>query len=217
MFPSLPLWAGMPGMDLTDTGRLRIESLSFFAVIFLLSAWFIQLVWNLFRRDFPTTIPRLGFGQALGLTILWGLLFVLVLTMISGARELLTPGAWKKQGWTYALADAHASANIEEITDTIYRQKIEDLRFALWDHARKNGGQFPSSSGETSFPSDRWQVPGSSGLRYLYSANQASDPAVPLAWEPEVFGAQRLVLFSDGTIGSMDSSTLERLLKRGER
>ncbi len=36
--------------------------------------------------------------------IIWGLLFVLVLTMISGARELMTPGAWEKEGFTYVLA-----------------------------------------------------------------------------------------------------------------
>ena len=35
--------------------------------------------------------------------VLWGLLFMLVLTMISGARELLTPGAWEKKGATYQL------------------------------------------------------------------------------------------------------------------
>jgi hypothetical protein len=30
-------------------------------------------------------------------------LFLLVLTMISGARELMTPGAWEKKGFTYQL------------------------------------------------------------------------------------------------------------------
>ena len=37
--------------------------------------------------------------------VVWGSLFVLVLTMISGARELMTPGAWKKDGITYVLED----------------------------------------------------------------------------------------------------------------
>jgi hypothetical protein len=37
---------------------------------------------------------------------LWGLLFLLILTMISGARELMTPGAWEKHGSTYELKDA---------------------------------------------------------------------------------------------------------------
>jgi hypothetical protein len=36
---------------------------------------------------------------------LWGLLFLLILTMISGARELMTPGAWEKHGSTYRLKD----------------------------------------------------------------------------------------------------------------
>lgn len=40
----------------------------------------------------------------MGLVVLWGLLFIVVLAMISGARELMTPGAWEKQGATYRLA-----------------------------------------------------------------------------------------------------------------
>jgi len=52
-----------------------------------------------------TWLPRLSFGRALAGVILWGLLFFIVLTMISGARELMTPGAWKKDGATYKLAD----------------------------------------------------------------------------------------------------------------
>ena len=51
---------------------------------------------------FPN-LPKLNFWRALGLTVLWGLLFMVVLTMISGGRELMTPGAWDRQGATYKL------------------------------------------------------------------------------------------------------------------
>jgi hypothetical protein len=54
------------------------------------------------RRDF-VRLPVLTFGRALALVTLLGFLFVLVLTMISGARELMTPGAWVKDGLKYKL------------------------------------------------------------------------------------------------------------------
>ena len=68
----------------------------------LVSAGLIQLLWNSLRKSF-TRLPRLNYPRAIGLVVLWGLLFIVVLTMISGARELMTPGAWEKQGATYRL------------------------------------------------------------------------------------------------------------------
>lgn len=212
---ALPLWAGMPSVtiELTDLAKLRVQSISFFVLVFLVSAGLICLVWNFLRRDF-SFLPRLSFLRALGVTTLWGLLFVLVLTMISGARELLTPGAWKKQGWTYTLDNPGPEAQ-PPITEEIRRKHLEELRFALWDHARKNGG-FPQSPDETTIPTERWLVPGPSGMRYLY-AQPPFEGASVLAWEPEVFGLQRLVLFSDGAIGSMDSASLARILPGGRQ
>src|SRR5687767_15824936 len=100
-----PARAGMPSFTLTDAASLRLQSISFFLVVFLLSALVIRWIWNALTTDFPR-LPRLSYPKALGLVALWGLLFLLVLTMISGARELLTPGAWKKdEGLTYTLGD----------------------------------------------------------------------------------------------------------------
>src|SRR5437016_1584825 len=86
--------AGMPSVNLTDIARLRLETLSFFLFVFLACAKVVQLIWNGLTRDFPR-LPRLGYWRSVGLVGLWGLLFLVVLTMISGARELLTPGAWE--------------------------------------------------------------------------------------------------------------------------
>jgi hypothetical protein len=83
----------------------RWQGLSFFVACLLLSAWGVKGLWNSLRRDL-IWLPTIGYRGALGLVILWGFLFVIVLTMISGARELMTPGAWKKQGWTYKLAES---------------------------------------------------------------------------------------------------------------
>src|SRR4051795_6611410 len=46
-------WAGMPSpFVMTEIGRMRLESLSFFLILFFLSAGLIQLLWNYLRRDF---------------------------------------------------------------------------------------------------------------------------------------------------------------------
>ena len=97
--------AGMPSASLTDVARLRVENISFFLVVLLLSALLVQMIWNWLRNDFPR-LPRLTYPKAVAVIGLWGLLFVLVLTMISGARELMTPGAWEKNGATYRLKQA---------------------------------------------------------------------------------------------------------------
>ena len=100
-----PASAGMPIFSLTDIARMRLSSISFFLLVLLLSAWAVQGMWNALSKDFPR-LPRMTYGRALAAIALWGFLFVLVLTMISGARELLTPGAWEKTGLTYQVVGA---------------------------------------------------------------------------------------------------------------
>jgi len=103
--PNLSAMAGMPApFQLTEIARMRLEAISFFLVVLLVMAVLVQLVWNGLRGAF-TRLPRLSYWKALGLVFLWGLLFSVVLSMISGARELMTPGAWEKQGATYRLKD----------------------------------------------------------------------------------------------------------------
>ena len=98
-------WAGMgPPPVLTDVARARLQSLSFFIVLFFVAAGVVMVLWNLLRRDWAW-MPRLTYFKALGVVALWGLLFVLVLAMISGARELLTPGAWERNGAQYRLSE----------------------------------------------------------------------------------------------------------------
>src|SRR4051812_13073607 len=100
---SQPAWAGMAGaITLREIAKIRLQNLSFFIMVLLLSAALIRWVWNGLRKDF-TRLPHLSYFKALGLVMLWGLLFVLVLAMISGARELLTPGAWERNGAPYRL------------------------------------------------------------------------------------------------------------------
>lgn len=96
--------AGMPSASYTisEASKMRVETLSFFLAGFFLSAFCIKQLWNCLTKEF-SILPRITYGKALALVSLWGLLFILVLTMISGARELMTPGAWQKNGATYQL------------------------------------------------------------------------------------------------------------------
>src|SRR5262249_4331707 len=132
-------WAGMAGplptnperiFRLNDTPLARLQGISFFLAGLLVFATAVLGVWDYLQRDLPK-LPRLSFGKALAGVVLWGLLFVIVLAMISGARELLTPGAWSKQGWTYKLSTG-ASASSEESPSDLRRQALEKLRTELW-------------------------------------------------------------------------------------
>lgn len=119
--------AGMPSIlpeDLQTLLRLnediaaRLQSISFFALVLIVSNLCVWGLWNYVARD-SRWMPKLSFLKATSLVVLWGALFVVVLTMVSGARELLTPGAWKKTGFTHTLAapdieTEHVSASPEE-------------------------------------------------------------------------------------------------------
>jgi hypothetical protein len=103
LLPSVAL-AGMPApIVLTDIARLRVETISFFLAVFFACAAAVKSLWNRVLCVSFSQLPKLNFWRAMGLTALWGLLFIVVLTMISGGRELMTPGAWDHQGATYKL------------------------------------------------------------------------------------------------------------------
>lgn len=194
--------AGMPMALLTDLARMRVQTISFFLVGFLLCSWVVGKIWNAARRDFPR-LPYLTYSRATGLVTLWGLLFVLVLTMISGARELMTPGAWKKQGFTYKLADeVPTAATATAVPHEAERlQTLDRLRVALWTYARHHGGSFPPSSPPPEIPEDLWRLPDPSGMRYLYRPGQVADRGASLlAYEPNLFGKDRFALLTSGQI-----------------
>ena len=99
-----PAHAGMPMVTLSDMAQARLETLSFFLVLVLLLSLVVKILWNYLARDF-TRLPRMTYPKALAAVLLWGLVFLIVLTMISGARELMTPGAWEKHGATYKIKE----------------------------------------------------------------------------------------------------------------
>lgn len=218
--PSVAL-AGMPMIQLTDLARMRVQTISFFLMGFLLSAWLIQRLWNYLQKDF-TSLPRLSFGRAAGLTTLWGLLFVLVLTMISGARELMTPGAWKKDGLTYRLADAPTSPQAEppstDPPEWEREKKLYLLRDALWRYAKSNNSRFPPGRTVAEIPDESWRLPGLASLHYVYVTGLTADKGrIPLAYEPDLYGPYRFVLLSDGQIRRMQLDEILQSLPAEKR
>lgn len=205
-------WAGMPSITLTDLARMRIQTLSFFLLGILICSWIVQRIWNGLSKEF-SWLPRLTFGKALGLLTLWGFLFVLILTMISGARELMTPGAWEKQGLTYAIADKSPPAAPPDPLMEERRRAIDRLRIALWTYARSHDGRFPPQDDQAAIPDEAWQVPDPCGIRYRYVLGQIADEGhEPLAYEPGLFGLDCLVLLTDGRIVMMRLDAIDQAL-----
>jgi hypothetical protein len=220
---SRPALAGMPTplpedyervFRLTDAASERLQAISFFVVGVLAAAGAVQFLWNRLRKDF-VTLPRLSYGRALCGVILWGLVSVVVLTMISGARELMTPGAWKKQGFTYRLAEQPAEAGTEPSADT-RRRNLEQLRAALWHFAALHEGRFPERGRVPGFDPSIWLDP-ESGVPYLYATGLRADTHRRLlACEPESDHAERWVLFTNSEISLLDSSAVEDLWHGGK-
>ncbi len=201
----LPLQAGMPSIDLTDVAKLRVDAISFFLLLGFLSALGVKLIWNSFRKDFPN-LPRLTYGKALGLTTLWGLLFLIVLTMISGARELMTPGAWVKQGYTYKLASSENASPEESEAVQLRRQRefrINNLARALLAYAAAHEGKYPEKPEE--IPEELWRTDDSTNARYEYTPGlTANDKEKILVYEPAIYGDKRFILQADGQIVEED-------------
>lgn len=204
LFSALPLHAGMTSYDLNDVVRLRLEDVSFFALLLIICALGMKLLWNYLAKGF-TRLPRINFFRSLCVTGLLSLIMLLILSMISGARELLTPGAWRRQGSAYRLNDAGS--------EPLRRQSIEFLRAALRSYAEQHGGQYPAHDFISDIPEKIWQAPDSVGTRYIYvgGLKQSSTNEV-LACEPLNFGEQRLVLFANGEIRSLPTAEIRRAM-----
>src|SRR5688572_20651177 len=73
-------WAGMPAplpedietvLRLREEPQERLQVISFFLLILLVSALFVKWLWNGLRQEFPK-LPRMSYGKSLLLTSLWG-------------------------------------------------------------------------------------------------------------------------------------------------
>lgn len=219
------LWAGMPSPlptpftaeQFPHSDHLspwiddRLQALSFFVFATLMVAALVRWLWNTFRKDWPA-LPVLSYRGALVATLLWGLVSIVVLTMISGARELMTPGAWRKQGWTYRLDPPPL---VEPHARQQRRERFEAIRIALLQYAATHAGAFPSNSKEIG---ESWSIPAHPGFEFLYRPGQtaSNQSADVLVFEPEVGDSERFVLLVNGMIGTMRTPELDAALSRTE-
>ena len=193
--------AGMTVYDLNDVYRLRMQDISFFLVLLVVCSLILKFLWNHVAKDFRS-LPRMKFTQAFCASCIFGLAMLLILTMISGIREVLTPGAWRRQGAAYRLNDP--------AMESTRMTSMAQLRAAIFDYARSHDGKFPPNDFVPEILEKIWQSPDAAGTRYVYLGGFATNNTTDLiAYEPEKFGEQRFVLFGNGQIMQMPFSQIE--------
>jgi hypothetical protein len=213
------LLAGMPMMTLTDLAQARLQVISFFLVVLLLASLGLKWIWNSLRQDFPK-LPRMTFKRSCTITLLWGALFMLILTMISGARELMTPGAWERSGSVYKLksTDQATLPNREE-----RRARILALKELLWAYAQQHDNQFPDPDDIVAIPHAMWIADKNTGARYVLlgqtrglvtPTTKSSEPPGLVAFEPNTLGYTRWVILANGQVTLMNDAEIQATAKR---
>lgn len=162
---SVWILGGMPTWSVNEVVRIRLQGISFFLLGFALCSLFVKLVWNYLQKDFDS-LPRLTYAKAAGLTLIVGLLFMTILTMISGARELMTPGAWKKSGATYKLDDGDAAQKAA----AGMKHRLWTLGVVLDKYAAAHEGRFPEHEFVKDIPGEAWEADGE--RRFVYMAGR---------------------------------------------
>lgn len=212
--------AGMPTISLTDIGRLRFSLISFFLLLLLVCTVFAQRLWNRIGNDF-SQLPRLSFRGALAGVTLWGLMFIIVLTMISGARELMTPGAWVRTGFTSQLASQQPAAIGDQVAQEVRRQLLLQSErqvqlHRLWLELKRwcveHDGLYPTAEQYATLPAQLRLVPGDLPAEYVYRPPVMTDeiPAessdTPLVIEPAIFSDSiQLALYQSGVVAPVES------------
>jgi hypothetical protein len=204
--------AGMTSFTLTEAAGARIDVISFFLLLFFLCAWLTKWAWNVLAVSFPS-LPRLGYKQAVALMLVSSLFLYIVLTMISGARELMTPGAWAKTGATYQLATPERDP--KPWLDAARQQAMERLRDALWAYASKHEGQLPALREGDDIDRSLWHGVHPRGEKYGYfPETKPGGGSSVVAFEPAAYGASRYVLTSDGAVTRMSATELALKMER---
>ncbi|QJE96717.1 hypothetical protein [Luteolibacter luteus] len=196
--------AGMTVITLTDMARARLDALSFFLFAFFLVSWGVKLLWNYLAKTF-TALPVLNYRKALGVVTISGLLFYVVLTMISGARELLTPGAWEKQGVGYRTREG----GVAYLSKEERREALRDLQGAIWAYAEEHEGKAPAGPLVEGIEPQLWRFKGG-GLYCLMPEVRPGGGRQVLVYEPSTAGGRRFVLLADGTIEDRAEGTLKK-------
>ena len=192
--------AGMPTpyLIVTELGKRRLEEISFFLAGFLLLTAVCRWCWNSLTKEFPA-LPQISYRGALGMMFLWGLAMTVVLSLISGARELMTPAAWEPNGVTQRLVKSGTVDPVDEMK--VRRERIETLKTALWQYAAQHDSHFPDQiaalSIEVTIADPATRLP-----FFLRPELTLASPRTLLASEPDIF-PEKLQLLTDGSIESI--------------
>jgi len=203
-----PLHAGMTSYGVDVVAGFRLEALSFFLLLLLLLSWGLKRLWNGLRGAFPSW-PVLNFRWAFGLLLLFGMLIHVVLTMIAGARELMTPAAWEKDGSRYRL---RAIPGSDGVPRSMRLASVEEIKERIWNYTLEHKGDVPDGPFGGEIPWKEWRAP--SGGVYCYLACRSIGGGRELLlYEPAEAGSKRFVLLRDGSIEEWSESKIYQTLE----
>jgi hypothetical protein len=203
-----PLHAGMTSYGIDSIAGFRLQALSFFLVLLLFLSWGLKRLWNGLRDAFPSW-PVLTFRRAFSLLLLFGLLIHVVLTMIAGARELMTPGAWQKDGSRYRL---RAIPGHDDLSRSQRRARVEELKERIWKYTMEHQGDVPDGPFSGEIPWQEWQAPSGGFYCFLATKNIGGGREL-LLYEPAEAGTKRFVLLRDGSIEEWRESKINQALE----
>ena len=193
-----PFLGGMPSFSLTEVAGARLDAISFFLAAFLLAAVLLRWAWNRLARDL-VWLPKLRFGGALGALVVSGLFVHVALSLIAGARELMTPGAWVRTGSTHRLAQPERLPG--PWLESARRLALENLRDQLWTYARGHEGGLPSHPYDPAISESAWigVNPQGGRLGYVPGRKPGAGRAI-VVFEPDDYGRVRFALQEDGEV-----------------
>lgn len=200
----------MPSFFLTEIAEARLDALSFFIAAFLLCAWGLKWAWNVLARDFEW-MPVLKCRQAVAALVVSGLFVYVALTLIAGARELMTPGAWNRVGATHQLA--YPEKEPAPWLEAGRKMALERLRDALWLYAKENEGNLPPSAELAPLDESHWIGMHPQGERFAYVASVLPGKGQSIvAYETDGYGPTRFALLADGSIRRFREEALKKAL-----
>lgn len=205
-----PVLAGMTSFSLSEMAEARLDAVSLFLVAFALAAWLLLVSWNRLARDFAW-MPRLRYGAALAVLVVSGLFVYAAMSLIAGARELMTPGAWVRTGSTHRIA--YPERDPKPWLESGRRLALEHLRDLLWTHATAHDGTLPGNRYDDAIPESAWTGvhPANEPLAYVPGRRPGAGSAI-IAYEPDAYGPVRFALLEDGSVVKLSPTELRQRL-----
>ncbi len=200
----------MPSISLTEVAEARLDAISLFLVAFALAAWILLKAWNRLARDF-SWMPCLRYRGALAALVVSGLFVYTAMSLIAGARELMTPGAWVRTGSTHRIA--YPERDPKPWLESGRRLALEHLRGLLWTHATAHEGTLPGNRSDGTIPESAWSGvhPASEPLAYVPGRRPGGGSAI-VVYEPDAYGPVRFALQEDGVVVKLSPADLRKRL-----